>query len=189
MFRIYDGREFFWQWDTNQRLIVGDQVCCEVHFCNKTGDCSLVCKVYVEDGLRLVNVPNALLQTDRSITAFAYVRGENGAYTRTAKIFIVRSRTKPSDYVYTETEVLSYKALDKRVTALEENNEDEQRFVKSVNGQTPDEAGNVEIEIPEGGGTVTDEQIARAVEEYLQNNPVQGGLNITDDGNGNVVIA
>lgn len=30
-------------------------------------------------------------------------------------------------------------------------NEDEQRFVKSVNGQTPDEAGNVEIEIPEGG--------------------------------------
>lgn len=31
--------------------------------------------------------------------------------------------------------------------------EDEKRFVKKVNGQTPDENGNVEIEIPEGGTT------------------------------------
>lgn len=30
-------------------------------------------------------------------------------------------------------------------------NEDEKRFVKQVNGQTPDENGNVQIEIPEGG--------------------------------------
>ena len=52
--------------------------------------------------------------------------------------------------------------------------EDENKFVKSVNGTSPDENGNVEITIPEGG-TVTEEQIASAVEEYMEENPVSGG--------------
>lgn len=46
--------------------------------------------------------------------------------------------------------------------------------VKTVNGKAPDENGNVEVDIPEGG-TVTDEQIAEAVEDYFEEHPVAGG--------------
>ena len=33
----------------------------------------------------------------------------------------VEAREKPSDYVYTETEIKNYDALEKRIKALEEN--------------------------------------------------------------------
>ena len=46
----------------------------------------------------------------------------------------------------------------------------EATFIKSINGKKPDENGNVDVE---GGGTVTDEQIAQAVEDYMAENPIQ----------------
>jgi hypothetical protein len=77
--------------------------------------------------------------------------------------------------------------------------EDEKKYIKSVNGQTPDENGNVEIEIPEGSGTVTDEQIAEAIENYFEENPIDTpDVDLTGvvksvngnkpDANGNVTI-
>lgn len=45
--------------------------------------------------------------------------------------------------------------------------------VQSVNGIAPDENGNVEIEV---GGAVSDEQITQAVEDYMAENPVSGGM-------------
>lgn len=72
MFRIFDGRDSFFQWDLNRRLIVEDNSINEVHFSNKTDDSSLVCVVRTEDGLRVADVPNILLQTDWSIRAYAY---------------------------------------------------------------------------------------------------------------------
>ena len=50
MFSIQDGREHFWQWDSNRKLIVEDSSISEVHFSNRTDDYSLVCETYVEDG-------------------------------------------------------------------------------------------------------------------------------------------
>ena len=46
----------------------------------------------------------------------------------------------------------------------------ERTFIKSVNGVTPDENGNVDVT----GGTVTDEKIGKAVDKYLEENPVVG---------------
>ena len=115
MFTIYDGREKFFQWDKDRKLIVEDAEITEVHFCNRTDECSLVCETYVEDGLTLVNVPNILLQNDWRINVFAY----NQSYTKFKKCFDVVSRSKPADYVYTETEIKNYDALEARVTALE----------------------------------------------------------------------
>ena len=116
-FEIYDGRKEFWQWDLNQKLIVNVPDCTEVHFCNKTDDCSLVC--VVEEGL--VSVPNILLQEARAITVFAFTKDGDEAYTKHAEMFRVLERTKPADYVYTETEVLTYKALENRLDGLENN--------------------------------------------------------------------
>lgn len=115
MFKIFNEREHFFQWDVNQKLIVEDKTITEVHFCNKTDDCSLVCEVYEEDGLKLTDVPNILLQNNWDIRVYAYQ--EN--HTKVEERFKVKTRSKPADYVYTETEIKSYETLEKRVDALE----------------------------------------------------------------------
>lgn len=115
MFRIFDDRKEFYQWDLNQKLVVDDDTVNEVHFCNKTDDCSLVCEVYNEDGKRLVNVPNVLLQTDWKIRVYAYC----GNYTKVEECFKVNSRSKPADYIYTETEVKRYEDFEERLTNLQ----------------------------------------------------------------------
>lgn len=119
MYEIANERKQFWQWDTGQRLIVGDNVCSEVHFCNGMDECSLVCGVYEEEGQRFVNVPNILLQTAQSIKVFSYIRDENEQYTKYQQMFVVLQRTKPADYVYTETETKTWDSLNERLSILE----------------------------------------------------------------------
>ena len=115
MFKIYDGRTEFFQWDLDEKLIVEDSTVTQVHFSNKTDTLALVCEVYDFEGLRVANVPNILLQNSWDMKVYAY----KDNHTVTKERFKVRARTKPADYVYTETEVLSYEALEKRVDALE----------------------------------------------------------------------
>ena len=107
MFKIYDGREHFWQWDLNQKLIVEDPTVNEVHFSNRADSDSLPIEVYEENGLRLANVPNILLQEDLKIKAYAY----SVDHTKHEAWFYVTTKSKPADYVYTETEVKDYNSL------------------------------------------------------------------------------
>lgn len=117
MFKIYDGREQFYQWDIDRKLIVEDAAVTQVHFCNRTDDCSLVCETYLEDGATVVNVPNILLQSDWRIRAYAY----DGKHTLHEKCFDVVARTKPADYVYTETEILNFEAILSMIEDIDEN--------------------------------------------------------------------
>lgn len=116
MFRIYDGREYFYQWDLDRKLIIEDPDVKEVHFTNRATNDAYVCETYVEDGKTLVNVPNILLQANWRIQAYAY----DGKHTKHDKCYEVKSRSKPVDYVYTETEVLTWQELDERLKAVEE---------------------------------------------------------------------
>lgn len=111
MFKICDGRTQFYQWDVNRKIIVMDDTITEVHFCNKTDDCSLVTEVYEEGGKRVANVPNILLQENRDITVYGYC---DNCYTMVTARFKVIGRTKPADYVYTETEVKRWETIEKR---------------------------------------------------------------------------
>lgn len=120
MFRIYDGRDCFYQWDLDRKLIVEDESITNIHFCNKTGDCSLVVEVYEEDGLRLANVPNILLQDNFRISVYAFDKN----YTKHCDVFKVIKRSKPEDYVYTEEEIKVWNELENRIVALEEGNID-----------------------------------------------------------------
>ena len=115
MFKIYDGRSQFYQWDLDRKLIVEDANISQVHFCHRTDDRSLVCETYTEDGLTLVNVPNILLQTDWRINVYAYDKN----YTKFSQQFDVVRRSKPESYVYTETEVLNYNTLLDRMDGIE----------------------------------------------------------------------
>lgn len=112
MFKIYDGREKFYQWDINRKLIVNDNTIKEVHFANCLCANAHICETYTEGNLNIVNVPNILLQEYLNINVYAY----DGESTKHSATFEVERRTKPSDYVYTETEV---KDWDNAVTREE----------------------------------------------------------------------
>lgn len=151
MFRIADGREHFYQWDLDRQVVVDDPSIVEVHFCNRTEDVSLV--VEVIDGL--ANVPNILLQSNFDIRVFGY----DGKATRHDAVFKVKAKTKPSDYVYTETEIKSYEYLENKIREIEEqgwSNEIVEKSVTEYMYQHPlsiydDGAGNVFIEtVPNG---------------------------------------
>lgn len=117
MFTIYDGRKEFYQWDADRKVIVDDNSITQVHFCNRTDECSLVTEVYELDGKRVADVPNILLQTAWRINVYAY----DSNYTKHSDVFCVVARSKPANYIYTETEVLNYNTLLERVNAVEEN--------------------------------------------------------------------
>lgn len=121
LFTLADGRRTFYQWDVDRQLIVHDTTCTEVHFFNGSDDSCPVCKVKDQDGLRVVDVPDTLLQDTRSITAFAFVDEDDGGYTRRAVVFPVRARPKPDDYVYTEPEKQTWEQVTERMEALEKD--------------------------------------------------------------------
>lgn len=117
MFRIYDGRETFFQWDLDRKLIVNDSSIKEVHFCNRTAECALPVATYKEGELTLVNVPNLILQESFRVNVYAY--DEN--YTKHAARFEVIPRSKPDTYVYTETEIKTWDELFERIEQIEQN--------------------------------------------------------------------
>ena len=116
MMRIEGGRAAFYQWDVNQRLEVENPDVQEVHFTNAVTSPALVCAVYEENGVRYANVPNILLQQYWPIQAY----GGCGSRVRDICVCKIIRRERPADYVYTETEVKTFDALEKRIAALEE---------------------------------------------------------------------
>lgn len=119
MFTLTDGRDYLYQWDINRSVRVSDPSVTEVHFCNKTGDCSLVTKVYANptDSELYADIPNILLQSPFDIRVFAYC----DCYTKVEETFKVKARSKPDDYVYTETEILQYSNIVERMDKLEDS--------------------------------------------------------------------
>jgi hypothetical protein len=110
MFSIYDGRNKFYQWDKDRKLIVEDKTIKEVHFANCLCTDARVCEV--REGL--VDVPNELLTQDMDIRVWGY----DGKMTKYEAVYEVERRTKPADYIYTPSEVwTAEKAVEE---ALEE---------------------------------------------------------------------
>lgn len=119
IFKIYDGRMYFDQWDTKQKLIVLNNTIEEVHFSNKNMVHSIPAAVQIEnDGTRVCNIPDVLLQIPKNLIASAYVIDESGnRILRTVK-FAVRQRPIPSDYVIDPTDEIA--DLDRRLDKLED---------------------------------------------------------------------
>ena len=151
MFRIADGREQFYQWDIDRQVIVEDPSIVEVHFCNRTDDCSLVTEVV--DGL--ANVPNITLTNSFDVRVFGY----DGKATLHEKTFKVKPRSKPADYVYVETEARKFdelmaKAEEAITTATTTANELYEYVEDHKLDFVDDGQGNVELKAieAEGGG-------------------------------------
>lgn len=72
-----------------------------------------------ENGVLVADIPNVLLQSGNIIFVYLVHAPDGGVETTTDHILSVIRRPKPADYVYTEDEVLTYHALDKRLQELE----------------------------------------------------------------------
>jgi hypothetical protein len=116
---LNDGRKELYQWDTG-RMATVEAECDIVHFSNfKYGE-SLAAEV--KDGE--VAIPNKLLMSGAQIYCWAFVKDEVGAYTRQEQTLDVIKRAKPSDYVYTETEVITIqKAVEDALQEAKESGE------------------------------------------------------------------
>lgn len=129
-----------YQWDINRQLLIdsADLGSDFVIHCCYTEDSNAPVVEPIFDGDKvLVNIPNILLQRHGNLHIYVVVEGDT-VYDTT---FYVMARPKPDDYVYTETEILSYESLSKRMDEFEKNG-------------------------------VSEEKLSKAIEEYLDANPV-----------------
>lgn len=114
MIRLEDGRGGLFQWDLDQRLVIGCPDAEEVHYASPDGT-ALVTKVYERDWQRVSDIPNICLQKAGMLQVWICTADA----TLHQFDFCVTARQKPADYVYTETEVLRWEDLDTRLKALE----------------------------------------------------------------------
>lgn len=106
-----------YQWDLDRQIEVTDDSVTEVHFAHLGDENALVVEVDEIDGVRVASIPNILLQGYAPIKVWLVV----GDVTVYGNKLTVTGRAKPDDYVYTETEVKRYEALESRIEALEKN--------------------------------------------------------------------
>lgn len=101
IFKIYDGRTNFWQWDTRQKLIVLDDRITEVRFSNRNMEHSKRRPVYTDnDGLRICNVPDLLLQLPKNLIAYACIKQDDGTCSTVKAVkFAVFKQPIPTDYI------------------------------------------------------------------------------------------
>lgn len=129
MFELFDGRSYFWQWDTNQKLVTNTlPVGTEVHFYHDKVD-KLTFKTFVdqEGAKRVIHVPDELLMHSGGIKVYVYMvdnvlartTEKFGNRTTYRKTFNIKPREEPSDYKYTPTQVYTLKqALDEAVSQI-----------------------------------------------------------------------
>ena len=134
---VKNKQKRLYQWNTGRKIrieCVNEIEIHEIWFSNVGMQNALVVAPYEENGMTVAEIPNILLQESKRITAFAVSNTENGQETICGESFSVTAQAKPDDYVYTETEILSYKALAERTTEqLEVNNVQTERLVDAVN--------------------------------------------------------
>lgn len=113
---IADGRGALWQWDTGRRLRVGSGVE-QVHYQNRVLGGALDVDVGA-DGTAII--PDELLQDWHALTVYAYVTDDTGAYTMVQQDFAVHKRGKPADYVYTPTEQMTLRTIQRQIGDLDD---------------------------------------------------------------------
>lgn len=137
IFKIYDGRTNFWQWDTKQKLIVLDETITEVHFSNRDMNHSIARSVYEHEGIRICNVPDILLQLPRNLVAYAYAED----HTVKSVKFAVVKRPIPDGYVVDRGEQINdiehrLELLEAMLKDIELGNQEMQKFFSIEEAET-----------------------------------------------------
>ena len=186
-----------YQWELGRKVQIfplPNMTVDEVHFSNHGDPEALVVKPKDENGMLVAEIPNILLQSGAALVVYSVNVAEGFTDNLRSCTFNVRKRAKPSDYVYTEVEILNYESLERRIRKLEESGVSDEQIANAVANylaENPVESLTEEelaaaIEAyfaknPIEGGTVTDEQIAQAVSDYMAEHPIE-----VPDSGGNV---
>lgn len=104
----------------------------EVHFSNHGDPEALVVKPKDENGMLVAEIPNILLQSGTALVVYSVNVAEGFTDNLRSCTFNVRQRAKPSDYVYTEVEILNYETLEKRIRKLEESGVSDEQISTAV---------------------------------------------------------
>lgn len=127
---IADGRGALWQWDTGRRLRVGSGVE-QIHYQNRALGSSVDVDVGA-DGTAII--PDELLQDCHTLTAYAYVTDDTGAYTMVQQDFAVHKRAKPAGYVYTPTDQITLQTIQRQIGDLADlATEEKENLVAAIN--------------------------------------------------------
>ena len=129
---IADGRGALWQWDTGRRVKITDgNGVKQIHYQNKCFGRSVDVDVGT-DGTAII--PDELLQDWHTLTAYAYVTDDTGAYTMVQQDFAVHKRGKPADYVYTPTEQKTLLDIQRQIGDLADlTTEAKENLVAAIN--------------------------------------------------------
>ena len=148
---IADGRGALWQWDTGRRCKItdGDGVK-QVHYQNKCFGRSVDVDVDT-DGTAII--PDELLQDWHTLTAYAYVTDDTGAYTMVQRDFAVHKRAKPAGYVYTPTDQMTLQTIRRQIGDLAGlKTEAKENLVVAINevARTGGGAGSMDLRVVDG---------------------------------------
>lgn len=148
---IADGRGALWQWDTGRRVKItdGDGVK-QVHYQNRCFGRSVDVDVGA-DGTAII--PDELLQDCHTLTAYAYVTDDTGAYTMVQQDFAVHKRAKPAGYVYTPTDQMTLQTIQHQIGDLADlTTEAKDTLVAAINeaARTGGGAGSMDLRVADG---------------------------------------
>ena len=147
---IADGRGALWQWDTGRRVKItdGDGVK-QVHYQNKCFGRSVDVDVG-DDGTAII--PDELLQDWHPLTAYAYVTDDTGAYTMVQQDFAVHKRAKPAGYVYTPTDQMTLRTIQRQIGDLADlTTEAKDTLVAAINeAARTGGAGSMDLRVADG---------------------------------------
>lgn len=146
---IADGRGALWQWDTGRRLRVGSGVD-QIHYQNRALGRSVDVDVGA-DGTAII--PDELLQDCHTLTAYAYVTDDTGAYTMVQQDFIVHKRAKPAGYVYTPTDQMTLQTIQRQIGDLADlTTEAKDTLVAAINeaARSGGGAGSMDLRVADG---------------------------------------
>lgn len=108
--KLADGRSELWQWDTGRKITFDDANIKQAHFQNHANGYGRTIDVDVEDGA--AKIPDELLQAALPLTVYAYIGEESDGYTKVERVFTVKPRKRPAEYVFTPADQLTLRKLE-----------------------------------------------------------------------------
>ena len=157
--QLLDGRTYAFQWDKDIYVILPKAKAGEtIHFAHRKDKKALVVTAKEVDSIIVAGVPNLLLQRAGFIQIYRFISDKNGSRTISRNELKVLKKEKPDDYLYEESQILSWEYLDKRITELEKTvadciknkpsiatNDDAMDFLAEMEMTTPVTNSNGEI--------------------------------------------
>ena len=181
MIEVIGGNLF--QWDTGRVAQVNtDANIHEVHFTTKDMTYAYVVSTYEKDGTVYCEIPNILLQQEKSLICYEVTNTDSGEMTVAETTLALHKRNKPQDYAYTQDELKNFDRLAALIpTKLSQLTDDigaGGAKITSVNGILPDENGNVVVQ----AGTQPDwNQNDETAPDYVKNRPFYTGDAVLQD--------